>query len=126
MGRFRDAAATATSRSLSNPQSATDISTLSLDAGIFLTNRDGYLCFELGRVRLHTDARVSSIKSSCESVKLVVIAYMKPQGTSIGVLLRFAPTRQIRSISDHSTSHDIAPINLGVSIEMLLADCEPL
>ena len=94
-----------------------------IEAGVVLANRSGYLCLPLEQVGLSPDTSILSLHSSCECIQPSLVEYHNgPETTAQAILLEYIdesagahsdllPSESNRSVAD-----------LGVVVEATLAD----
>jgi len=93
-------------------------SNASWEAGVFLAGRSGYQCLALEAVGLRPDDEVVSISTSCDCLSPSLIQYATSETAHAnGILLQYVD-------ESSATGNDSAsqPANLGVLIELTLAD----
>ncbi len=91
----------------------------SINAGVVIADREGYLCLPLQRVGLEAEATIVSLSSSCECIRPCLVKYKVPgNSTQQGIVLEFVaePTEGDASTTENSAA------DLSVIIETTLAD----
>lgn len=103
--------------------STTTIRLTTIEAGIVLADRPGYLCLPIPQVGLLPDDQIVSLSSSCECIQPRLVAYHNSSHvTDRAVLLEFVD-EAARSHDDSATDASNRTVaSLGVIIEATLAD----
>lgn len=95
-------------------------SSLQVDAGIVLADRDGYLCMPLEHFGFEADAKVQDVTSSCECVQPSIVDYVRPNGDiRHAILLQYVRDPEEDDISGAATSQ---AVTLGVIIDVTFSD----
>ena len=116
-----DPSAAATS---SSPTGATTTGrATTIEAGVVLANRAGYLCLPLQQVGLLPDDQILSLSSSCECIAPRMVEY-RNSSNAVGraVLLEYVTETAGAHSDSAADASDHTVANLGVIIEATLAD----